>query len=270
MAKAIVVGAAGKMGRRITQSILQTPGMTLVGAVEREGHPAVGKDVGDLVGEGKVEIVVDSDLEGVVNKGEVIIDFTAPEVSLRNLELGVHHGCAVVIGTTGFTPEHMDEVRALGPQTRCVMAPNMSVGVNVMFRIVADVAKILGEAYDVEIVEAHHRFKKDAPSGTAMKLGETIASVLGRNLEEVGVWHRKGLVGERPSTEIGMAVVRAGDIVGEHTVIFGGIGERLEVTHRAHSRDNFAQGALKAAQWVIGQPNGLYDMQDVLGLRRHK
>jgi len=269
MAKAIIVGAAGKMGRRLTQAILQSPGMKLVGAVEREGHPAIGKDIGDLAGEGQIDVVVDSDLTHVVTRGEVIIDFTVPEVSLRSLELSVHHGCAIVIGTTGFSPEQMDKVKTLGQQTRCVMAPNMSVGVNVMFRIVADVAQVLGEGYDVEIVESHHRFKKDAPSGTAMKLGETIADALGRDLEKVGVWHRKGLVGERKSSEIGMAVVRAGDIVGEHTVIFGGIGERLEVTHRAHSRDNFAQGAVKAAQWVIGQPNGLYDMQDVLGLRRH-
>lgn len=255
------------MGRRIVHTILQTSGIDLVGAVEKEDHPTVGKDVGDLVGEAQIGVVVESDLMRVADRGEVIVDFTAPDVSLRSLEVATQRNLAIVIGTTGFSPEQMDRVRALGPRTRCVMAPNMSVGVNVMFKIVGEIARILGEDYDVEIVEAHHRFKKDAPSGTAIRLGETIAGALGRELEEVGVWSRKGLIGERKPTEVGMAVVRAGDIVGEHTVIFGGIGERLEVIHRVHSRDNFARGAVKAALWVAGQREGLYDMQDVLGLR---
>jgi 4-hydroxy-tetrahydrodipicolinate reductase len=266
MVKAIVVGAGGRMGRRIVHTVLDTSDIELGGAVEQEGHPALGQDVGDLVGEAKTGVVVDSDLVAVVDRGEVIVDFTAPEVSLKSLEVGVDHHRAVVIGTTGFSRGQMERIRALGPKTRCVMAPNMSVGVNVMFKIVAEIARILGEDYDVEILEAHHRLKRDAPSGTAMKLGETIAGVLGRDLEKIGVWSRKGLVGERTAREIGMAVIRAGDIVGEHTVVFGGMGERLEVTHRAHSRDNFARGAVKAALWVVQQPEGLYDMQDVLGI----
>ncbi|NIQ38728.1 MAG: 4-hydroxy-tetrahydrodipicolinate reductase [Proteobacteria bacterium] len=267
MVKAIVVGAGGRMGTRIVHTLLQTPGIELVGAVEKEGHRVVGNDVGDLVGEGRIGVPVDSALTRVAKKGEVVVDFTAPEVSLESLEVCVQNQLAIVIGTTGFSPDQMEQVKTLGAKTRCVLAPNMSVGVNVMFKIVGEIARILGDEYDVEIFEAHHRFKKDAPSGTAMRLGETIAGALGQELEKVGVWSRKGLIGERKATEVGMAVVRAGDIVGEHTVIFGGIGERLEVTHRAHSRDNFARGAIKAAQWVVKQPKGLYDMQDVLGLR---
>lgn len=267
MVKTIVVGAGGRMGRRIIHAILHTSGIVLGGAVEKEDHPAVGGDAGDLVGEAKIGVVVDSDLNRVADRGEVIVDFSLPEVSLKSLEVGVERNLAVVIGTTGFSPDQMERFRVLGSRTRCVMTPNMGVGVNVMLKIVEEIAKVLGEDYDVEIIEAHHHFKKDAPSGTAMKLGEAIAGALGQDLEKVGVWSRKGLIGERRPTEIGMAVVRAGDIVGDHTVIFGGIGERLEVTHRAHSRDNFARGAVKAALWVVNQPDGIYDMQDVLGLR---
>ncbi len=267
MVKTIVVGAGGRMGRRIVHTILHSSDILLAGAVEKEGHPAVGRDVGEWVGETKIGMAVESDLRRVVDRGEVIVDFTVPEVSLKSLEMGVQGSLAVVIGTTGFSPDQMEQIRTLGSRTRCVMAPNMSVGVNVMFKIVEEVARVLGEAYDIEIIEAHHRLKKDAPSGTAMRLGEVIAAALGRDLEDVGVWSRKGLVGERTPTEIGMAVIRGGDIVGEHTVMFGGIGERLEITHRAHSRDNFAQGAVKAALWVVRQRDGLYDMQDVLGLR---
>jgi 4-hydroxy-tetrahydrodipicolinate reductase len=173
-----------------------------------------------------------------------------------------------VIGTTGLSQEQIGRMKELSGGARCVFSPNMSVGMNVMFRVVQDVAEALGQDYDVEILEAHHHLKKDSPSGTAVKLGELIAKVLGRDFSRVGVYGRRGMVGERTKEEIGMQVIRAGDIVGEHTVLFGGIGERLEVIHRAHSRDNFARGAVRAALWVVRQPNGLYDMQDVLGLRR--
>ncbi len=172
-----------------------------------------------------------------------------------------------MVGTTGFNSSQTEKVRELCKGVRCVFTPNMSVGMNVMFRIVQEVARVLGPDYDIEILEAHHRLKKDAPSGTAVKLGELIAQSIGRDLGSVGVYGRKGMVGERTKEEIGMQVIRAGDIVGEHTVLFGGIGERLEVTHRAHSRDNFVRGAIRAALWVVNQPNGLYDMQDVLGLK---
>jgi 4-hydroxy-tetrahydrodipicolinate reductase len=211
---------------------------------------------------------VDSDLRGVAGQGDVIIDFTAPEVSLKSLELAVEKSMGIVIGTTGFSPSQMERVRRMAPETRCVMAPNMSVGVNVLFKIVDEVVRILGNDFDVEILEAHHRFKKDAPSGTALKLGEIVAQALNRDLDMDGVFGRRGLIGERKTSEIGMAVLRAGDIVGDHTVMFGGMGERLEITHRAHSRENFARGAVKAALWVVEQPKGLYDMQDVLGFRR--
>jgi 4-hydroxy-tetrahydrodipicolinate reductase len=183
------------------------------------------------------------------------------------LAFAKENGLAAVIGTTGFNQSQMDRIRELARNTRCVVAPNMSVGVNLMFKIVQEVARVLGPEYDVEILEAHHRLKKDAPSGTAVKLGELIAHALGKNFNQVGVHGRKGMVGERTRDEIGMQVIRAGDIVGEHTVLFGGDGERLEIIHRAHSRDNFARGAIRAALWVVNQPNGLYDMQDVLGLK---
>lgn len=263
--KAIVVGAAGKMGARIIHIIKETPSMKLARAVERSDHPSVGMDIGDVIGLGKTGVI----LEGSLKKGEgdVIINFSSPQASIESLEFAKEAGLAIVIGTTGLSSEQMNKVKELSKNVRCVVAPNMSVGVNVMFRIVQEVAKVLGPEYDIEILEAHHRLKKDSPSGTAVKLGELIANAIGRDFGKAGVYGRKGMVGERTKEEIGMQVIRAGDIVGEHTVLFGGIGERLEITHRAHSRDNFARGAVRAAHWVVNQPNGLYDMQDVLGLK---
>jgi 4-hydroxy-tetrahydrodipicolinate reductase len=208
-------------------------------------------------------------LEGDLKKdgGDVIINFTNPKTSIESLEFAKETGSAIVIGTTGLSPEQIGKVNELSKSIRCIFTPNMSVGMNVMFRIVQEVAQVLGSEYDIEIFEAHHRLKKDSPSGTAVKLGELIASSIGRDFSKVGVYGRKGMVGERTKEEIGMQVIRAGDIVGDHTVLFGGIGERLEIIHRAHSRDNFARGAVRAALWLVNQPNGLYDMQDVLGLR---
>jgi 4-hydroxy-tetrahydrodipicolinate reductase len=210
--------------------------------------------------------VVDS-LAEVLLQGDVLIEFTHPEPSLGHLRQVATAGKAMVLGTTGFSPAQLAEIQALAARVRLVFAPNMSVGVNLMFKVVADVARVLREGYDVEIVEAHHRLKKDAPSGTALKLAQTIAQALDRDLEEVGVYSRRGIIGERPPEEIGIQTLRAGDIVGEHTVLFGGVGERLEIIHRAHSRDNFARGALRAALWVVPQAPGIYDMQDVLGLK---
>jgi len=263
--KAIVVGAAGKMGARIIHVIKETPSIDLYRAIERADHPFIGKDVGETIGLGSIGVT----LEGELKKagGDVIINFTNPQSSLESLEFAKENGLAMVIGTTGLSPEQLNRVKALSKNIPCVFSPNMSVGVNVMFRIVQEIAHVLGPEYDVEILEAHHRLKKDSPSGTAVRLGELIAKALGRDLDRVGVYGRKGMVGERTKEEIGMQVIRAGDIVGEHTVLFGGIGERLEVTHRAHSRDNFARGAVRAALWVVNQTNGFYDMQDVLGLR---
>jgi len=264
--KAIVVGAAGKMGGRVIHIIKETPSVKLFRAIERSDHPSVGKDIGEVIGLGKMGVILESSLKK--GGGDVIINFSSPQASLESLEFAKGAGLAIVIGTTGLSPEQMNKVKELSKSVRCVLAPNMSVGMNLMFRIVQDVARVLGPEYDIEILEAHHRLKKDSPSGTAVKLGELIAGAIGRNLNQVGVYGRKGMIGERTKEEIGMQVVRAGDIVGEHTVLFGGIGERLEIIHRAHSRDNFARGAIKAALWIVNQPNGLYDMQDVLGLKK--
>ncbi len=263
----IVIGAGGRMGGTVIRTIHEAEGVEISGAVERPDHPFLNRDIGEVLGLGEMGIPLVGDIGGVIEAGDVVVDFTNAEVSLRSLEVCSAKGVAAVIGSTGFTPQQMEKVAGLAEKTRCVLSPNMSVGVNVMFKVVGEIAGILGDEYDVEILEAHHRFKKDSPSGTAMKLGEIAASALARDFQQVGVFGRKGVIGERTSREIGMQAVRAGDIVGEHTVMFGGLGERLELTHRSHSRENFARGAMRAAKWVITQPNGLYDMGDVLGLK---
>jgi 4-hydroxy-tetrahydrodipicolinate reductase len=267
MIKAIVAGAAGRMGGRIIHMFEGAPDIVLAAAFDKAGHPAVGRDVGEVVGLPGKNIKIAGSLGEVLPLGDVLIDFTHPEISLEHLKLAAPAGKAVVIGTTGFSPAQMEEITKLTQKARVVLAPNMSVGVNLMFKVVADIARILSTGYDVEIVEAHHRLKKDAPSGTAMKLAQVIAGSLQRDLDQVGVYERKGMIGQRTDAEIGIQTLRAGDIVGEHTVMFGGIGERLEIIHRAHNRDNFARGAVRAAQWIVSQPQGLYDMQDVLGLK---
>jgi 4-hydroxy-tetrahydrodipicolinate reductase len=190
-----------------------------------------------------------------------------PEASLEHIRTCAELGKAAVIGSTGFSPDQLSKLAKEVQKIPCVLSPNMSIGVNLCFKILAEVAKTIGEDYDMEIVEAHHRMKKDAPSGTAMKMAQVIAQAVNRNLDEVGVYARKGMIGERSKKEIGIQTLRAGDIVGEHTVMFAGKGERIEITHRAHSRDTFAAGAVRAAKWVVGQKPGLYDMQDVLGLK---
>jgi 4-hydroxy-tetrahydrodipicolinate reductase len=264
--KVIVVGAGGKMGGRVISILKETPSIKLFRAIERPDHPSIGKGIGEVVGLGKMGVP----LEGLLKKegGDVIINFSNAQASLESLEFAKEAGLAIVIGTTGLSSAQMNRVRELSKSVRCVFAPNMSVGMNVMFRIVQEVARVLGPEYYIEILEAHHRLKKDSPSGTAIKIGELISDAIGRDFGKVGVYGRKGMVGERTREEIGMQVIRAGDIVGEHTVLFGGIGERLEIIHRSHSRDNFARGAVRAALWVVNQPNGLYDMQDVLELDR--
>jgi 4-hydroxy-tetrahydrodipicolinate reductase len=267
MVKAIVTGAAGKMGSSIIRLLQATDGIELAGAVEWHGHPAIGKDAGENIGLTALGVKISPDLRDCIGKGDVIIDFTSHEVSLQNLEIAATGKCAMVIGSTGFTAEEMGKVDVFTREIPCVLSPNMSVGVNVMFKVLAMVAGILGDDYDVEIVEAHHHLKKDAPSGTAMKMAEVIAASLGRDLEKVGVYNRRGIIGARTKEEIGIQTLRAGDIVGDHLVMFGGMGERLEFIHRAHSRDNFGQGAVRAAKWIAGKPNGRYDMQDVLGLK---
>jgi 4-hydroxy-tetrahydrodipicolinate reductase len=267
MIKAIVTGAGGRMGGRIISLIAADQDAQVVGAVEQRGHAGIGKDIGAGLGLGQTGVITEDNLAACIEKGDVVIDFTHHEASLKHFEIAVEKKRAIVIGSTGFSVEEMNKIKGLAAGARCVLAPNMSVGVNVMFKVLEYVAGILGDEYDVEILEAHHHLKKDAPSGTAMKMAQIIADRLNRDLEQVGVYTRKGMVGERTKTEIGIQTLRAGDIVGDHMVMFGGVGERLEFIHRAHSRDNFAKGAIRAAKWIVNQPNGLYDMQDVLGLK---
>ncbi len=267
MVKAIVAGAAGRMGGRIIHTIEATEGISLAAAFERADHPSVGSSVSEVVGLGSKELKVAPDLNSVLAEGDVVIDFTHHEASVKHLRQAVSAKRPIVIGTTGFTSDEMETIRELSQEVPCVQAPNMSMGVNLMFKVVEDMARALGDGFDVEIIEAHHHHKKDAPSGTAMKLAQNLATVLGRDLKQVGVYERHGMIGERRPEEIGIQTIRGGDIVGEHTVLFVGVGERLELTHRAHSRDNFARGAVKAAMWIVNQPPGLYDMQHVLGLK---
>ncbi len=267
MIKIGVSGAGGRMGGRIIAAVHEADGVKLSGALERIGHPFLGQDAGIVAGCGTSGVVISDNLNDVVKGCDVLIDFTSPKVSLKNLEVCGLFGKAIVIGSTGFTAEEKALAGELAKDIPVVLAPNMSVGVNVCFKVLSDIAKILGDDFDVEIVEAHHRLKKDAPSGTAIRMGEVVAEALGRNYREVANCHREGITGERTKQEIGMQTIRGGDIVGDHTVYFIGMGERIELTHRAHTRDMFSRGAVRAAKWVVSQKPGLYDMQDVLGLR---
>lgn len=267
MVKCIVIGAAGRMGTRIINAIHHTEGIQLVGATELKGHERVGADVGESSGIGKIDIPIVDSIDKVSSDYDVLIDFTTPESSLSSLEWAASKKKAVVTGTTGFSNQQTERIKRLSQDIPCVCAPNMSVGINLMFNLVSLVAQTLQDEYDIEIIESHHRLKKDAPSGTAMKMAQTLAKTLKRNLDQIAVYQRKGHIGKRRPEEIGIQVIRAGDIVGDHTVLFAGAGERLEITHRAHSRDTFARGAVRAAKWVINQQPGLYDMQDVLELK---
>lgn len=267
MIKVAVSGAAGRMGGRVITAVQEDEALELSGALERPLHPYLGMDAGLAAGCGPLGVPIIDDLNALVKGCDVLIDFSAPKVSLKNLEVCGLNGKAMVIGSTGFTPEEKALALELARDVPVVLAPNMSVGVNVVFKVLADVAKILGDDFDVEIVEAHHRMKKDAPSGTAVRMGEVVAAALGRDYNKVANFHREGICGERTREEIGMQTIRGGDIVGDHTVYFIGMGERIEITHRAHTRDMFSRGAVRAAKWVVKQRPGLYDMQDVLGLR---
>lgn len=267
MINIIVTGATGRMGSRITALSKDYRDLKLAGATERKGHDAVGKDIGLIAGIGETGIILTDGLENIIASCDVVIDFTRTDSSVEHLKLASSKGKAMVIGTTGFSKDQIMEIGSLAKNVPVILAPNMSVGVNLLLKVLQDVARVLGDEYDIEIVEAHHRLKKDAPSGTALKMAQVIADAVNRNLDEVAVYARKGLTGERTKKEIGIQTVRAGDIVGEHTVLFGGLGERIEITHKASSRDTFARGALKAALWVHDRPAGLYDMQDVLGLK---
>jgi 4-hydroxy-tetrahydrodipicolinate reductase len=267
MTKVIIAGAAGRMGCRLISLVKTADALSLAGAVESKGHQTIGQDAGEVAGCGRTGIKISDDLSALLEEGEVVVDFSVPAATLGHARAVAQRRRAMVIGTTGFSPTELEELKTLSTQMPCVCSPNMSVGVNVIYKVIADMAKALGEDYDIEVIEAHHRLKKDAPSGTALKLADILAKAMDRHLDRVGVYSRKGLIGERTRKEIGIQTIRAGDIVGDHTVLFGTAGERIEVTHRAHNRDTFASGALRAARWVVKQPPALYDMRDVLGLR---
>lgn len=262
----VVHGACGKMGRQIVASAVQDGDFQIVGAAERAGHPLIGQDIGVLTGLGDLGLKLVSDLERCVQGSQVIIDFSSPESSLAALKIAAKHKTALVVGTTGFSADEEREFQKHAKEIACVRSPNMSAGVNLLFKLVNDAASILKIGYDVEIVEAHHRAKKDAPSGTAKKILEIIARVLGRDPQKDAVSGREGRAGARMPNEIGVFSVRAGDIFGDHTVLFAGEGERLELIHRAHSREPFARGALRAASFAASAKPGLYTMQDVLGI----
>ncbi|MDZ7668963.1 MAG: 4-hydroxy-tetrahydrodipicolinate reductase [Gammaproteobacteria bacterium] len=261
-----VTGAAGRMGRTLIHAIHDAADMTLGAAFERSGLSLLGADAGELAGTGNLDVPLGDDLDAAADAFDTLIDFSVPQATLASVALCAARGKGLVIGTTGFDAAGLEQIRQAAQSIPIVMAPNMSVGVNLTFKLVELAARILGDGVDIEIVEAHHRDKIDAPSGTALHMGELVAGALDRELAQVAVFGREGTTGPRRRETIGFATVRAGDIVGEHTVIYAGNGERLEITHRAESRMNFAHGALRAVRFLDGQAPGLFDMQDVLGI----
>jgi 4-hydroxy-tetrahydrodipicolinate reductase len=266
MPAVVVAGAAGRMGSRIVACLAAAGDLRLVGALEAAGHPGLGRDAGEVAGVGGLGVVITSDAAAALGRDRILVEFTTPEATLEHLRLAAAGGARAVVGTTGFSGAQREEISGLARRTAIVLAPNFSVGVTVALKALTLMARALGDDYDVEITEIHHRYKKDAPSGTALRMAEVVAEALGRDLASVAVHGRQGLPGERPPKEIGLFSLRSGDVVGEHTVSFGTLGERLELTHRAHNRDTFARGALRAVRFVVGRPPGLYSMQDVLGL----
>jgi len=264
--KVAVAGATGRMGRTLIEAVLRDATLELAGAFEIKGDPNMGKDAGELVGS-PCGVKIAENVAGALQGCEVLVDFTRPAGTMAHLAACRQHGVRHVIGTTGFDDAQKKDITAAARDIAIAWSPNFSVGVNVAFRLLDVAAKALGAGYDVEIVEAHHRHKVDAPSGTALRMGEVVANALGRDLKRCAIFGREGVTGERKDETIGFATVRGGDLVGEHSVMFIGSGERVEVTHRATSRANFANGALRAARFLMSRKNGLYDMADVLGLK---
>ncbi|NOQ89504.1 MAG: 4-hydroxy-tetrahydrodipicolinate reductase [Gammaproteobacteria bacterium] len=262
-----ITGAAGRMGRNLIQASYENSNCQLGAAIEHESSPFVGHDAGDIAGVGTLNKKLVTQLSDVSDDFHTLIDFTRPEVTLQNLAACVTHGKNIVIGTTGFSDEEKQQIKQASESIAVVFAPNMSVGVNLCFKLLDMAARVLGDDVDIEVIEAHHRHKVDAPSGTALRMGEVIADALERNLDDCAVYGREGVTGERDRKTIGFETIRAGDIVGDHTVMFAGIGERVEITHKASSRMTFANGAIRAALWLENKNNGLYDMQDVLDLK---
>ncbi len=267
MTKLAITGAAGRMGRTLIEACYQTAGIELTAALERADSTLIGVDAGELAGLGKLDVKVSGSLSEIINDFDVLIDFTVPSATLENLAVCKEAGKRIVIGTTGFSDQEKKLISDTAEQIGIVFAPNMSVGVNLCFKLLETAAKVLGDDVDIEVIEAHHRHKIDAPSGTALRMGEVVANALGRDLAECAVYGREGVTGERDRKTIGFETIRAGDIVGDHTVMFAAEGERVEITHKASSRMTFAKGAVRAANWIGQQQTGLYDMQDVLGLR---
>ena len=267
MIRIAVMGAAGRMGKALIQAVTEAEGMELGAATERPDSTLVGADAGELAGVGKLGVAISHSLTKVVDKFDVLIDFTSPDATMIHLDICREHGKQMVIGTTGLNDEQKQKIKDAAGEIGMVFAPNMSVGVNLCFKLLEIAAKVMGEEADIEIIEAHHRHKKDAPSGTALRMGEVVAETLGRDLSSVAVYGREGQTGERDPQAIGFETIRAGDVVGEHTVWFATEGERVEVAHKASSRMTFANGAIRAARWISDSDPGLFDMQDVLGLR---
>lgn len=264
MISVIINGACGRLGRLIIRGIAQQADMQLAGAIEYPEHPQIGSDAGVVAGIGEVGVAVTGELSDVLESADVVIEFSKPEATLRHLRQVVDANKAMIIATTGFNSDELERVEKLASQIRCVMAPNMSLGVNVMIQALELIAKALGDDYNIEVIEAHHNHKADSPSGTALRLAETVAGALGRDLAEVGVHGRHGIIGPRPQDQIGIHAIRGGDIAGDHTVLFATEGEQLSVVHRAHSAEAFAKGAIRAARWVVNAPKGLHDVSEVL------
>jgi len=262
-----IAGAAGRMGHRLIEACINETNTILTVAFERPNSTLIGSDAGELAGMSRLDVSVVGSLDGVINNFDVLIDFTTPEATLEHLAICRAAKKRIVIGTTGFSKEQREIIAQAAQDIAIIFAPNMSVGVNLTFKLLEIAAKVLGNEVDIEVIEAHHRHKADAPSGTALRMGEIVAQTLGRDLAECAVYGRQGKTGEREHHTIGFETIRAGDIVGEHTVMFADVGERVEITHKASSRMTFANGAVRAAQWVMQSETGLFDMQDVLGLR---
>jgi len=261
-----IAGASGRMGQMLIEAVHSATDCRLAGALDIPGSPSIGKDAGALMGQAS-GVLITSDLKQGLQGSQVLIDFTRPEGTLEHLRMCRELGVSAVIGTTGFTDAQKAQIADFAKDIAIVMAPNMSVGVNVTLKLLEMAAKALSTGYDIEIIEAHHRHKVDAPSGTALKMGEVIAGALGRDLKDCAVYAREGVTGERDPSSIGFATIRGGDIVGDHTVLFAGTGERIEVTHKSSSRVTYAQGSLRAVRFLAGKKSGLYDMFDVLGLK---
>lgn len=264
--KIAVAGASGRMGCMLIEAILDAPDTLLTGALDLAGSAAIGTDAAAFLGK-PAGVLIESDLATGLQDSEFLIDFTRPDGTRKHLEYCATHGIKIIIGTTGFDAADKEAIKAAADKTAILFAPNMSVGVNVTMKLLEMAAKSFSEGYDIEIIEAHHRHKVDAPSGTAIQMGEVIAGAMGKNLQDVAVWAREGVTGERDPSSIGFATIRGGDIVGDHTVLFAGTGERIEISHKSSSRVTYAHGSLRAARFLASHRTGLFDMQDVLGLR---